>query len=249
MAIEHAAWLPSGWTREEYVEGDRSHVFYTVDRSGVESPPSVLLMHELWGINPDLLEFAEALAEDFRVVVPSIVGRDGSPTMVDTLTQICIRREVHLFARDGVSRAVPWLRRFATAHVGRGGRYGVVGMCFSGNFALALAVDPDVAAAVVAQPAVPFFAGLGLSDDDRRALGAREKLCVQAYRFDGDLLSREKTVALAEELLGDRRMDVRRLPKPAMMAHSTLTGEHRSTESVARVRAFLRERLTPEPAT
>ena len=244
MADEHASWLPPGWAHDTFVDGDHSHDFYIVNRSGFEQRPSVLLMHELWGISPNLMKFADTLADDFRVVVPSIVGRDGSPTAITTLTQVCIRREVHAFARNGVSSSAAWLRTFAAIQVGRGEEYGVVGMCFTGNFALAIAVDPKVVAAVVAQPAMPFFGpGLGLSDADREGLGRRDNLCVQAYRFSGDLKSREGTVVQAQELLGDDRMEFSRLKKPSLLAHSTLTGDHRSNESVEKVRNFLRERL------
>ena len=139
-------------------------------------------MHEFPGISENLRQLADILAEDFRVVVPSIFGRDGTPTAMDSVRQLCVRREVHILASDGVSRSVDWLRDLVDEHVAEASvrPYGVIGMCFTGNFALALAVDPRVRAAVVAQPALPVLPRrLGLSPRPgssrraRRPRGAR----------------------------------------------------------------------------
>lgn len=241
-------WCPDGWDRGTFAHGGHSHAFYVVDRSTADAPsPSVMLMHEFPGISEHLVALGNTLAEDFRVVVPSIVGRDGSPTMLDSTRQLCVRREVHVLARDGVSTSVGWLRDFAHEHVAlsTGRSFGVIGLCLTGNFALALAVDPRVAGAVVAEPAgMPVRpSGLGLSDDDRTALQHRVGLQVQGYRFRRDCLSPASKLTAAQELLGDERMRVFTLTTPNQSKHSTLTGEWRSDAAIANVRAFLRERL------
>lgn len=53
----------------------RERTFYTVDRHQ-GTAPSVLLMHEFPGISEHLVALVETLTEHFRVVVPSIVGRE-----------------------------------------------------------------------------------------------------------------------------------------------------------------------------
>ncbi|GAA1978826.1 dienelactone hydrolase family protein [Microbacterium pumilum] len=241
-------WCPEGWDRHTYPHGDHSHPYYIVDRSPADSPhPSVLLMHEFPGISDNLVALANVLAEDFRVVVPSIVGRDGSATPLDSMRQICVRREVHILARHGVSASVAWLREFADAHVAdsSGRRYGVIGLCLTGNFALALAVDPRVAAAVVGEPAIPVRpSGLGLSPGDSASLAEHPDLRVQGYRFRYDCLSPGAKLDAAQRLLGGR-MQVFTLTGPNQFGHSTLTGRWRSDAAIASTRAFLNERLAP----
>ena len=186
------------------------------------------------------------LATDFRVLLPSIFGRDGAPTLVDSLKQICVRREVHLIARGAVSKDVAWLKGFVDAHVADGDAgFGVIGMCFSGNFALALAVDDRVKAAVVAQPALPLWPpSLGLSGEDQITLRAREDLRVRGYRYRGDCRSPGVKLKSAQRLVGDARIRTFTFPAP-LGRHSTLTGKHPSESALYDVRDFLRSALKP----
>jgi dienelactone hydrolase len=241
-------WCPEGWERGSFAHGDHSHAFYVIDHGGTEAAlPSVMLMHEFPGISEHLVELANVLSADFRVVVPSIIGRDGSPTGFDSARQLCVRREIHALAGDGVSSSAQWLRGFADEHVARRSDrpFGVIGMCLTGNFALALAVDPRVRGAVVAEPAMPARpSGLGLSSQDRTALRQRLDLRVQGYRFRRDCLSPASKLVAAQELLGPERMRVFTLTSPDETKHSTLTGQWRSEAAIESVRGFLRERLT-----
>lgn len=240
-------WCPEGWQRHTFLHGEHSHAFYVIDRGGSESAlSSVMLMHEFPGISTDLVQLADTLALDFRIVVPSIFGRDGAPKAGDSVKQICVRREVHALALQGVSAAVGWLQAFADEHVvrRRDEPYGVIGMCFSGNFALALAVDPRVKAAVVAQPSIPVWpCALGLSPDDRDALKSRMDLRVQGYRYRRDRISPAAKLRAAERLLGSDRMQTFSLREPDERRHSTLTGDHRNRDAIEGVRSFLVERL------
>ena len=218
----------------------------------------VMVMHEFPGVSTSLVEFADALADHFRVVVPSILGRDGHPSVAGTVAQLCIRPEVCVFKTGATSRAVPWLRDLLEAHVSRGDPCGVVGMCLSGGFALALAVNPAVRAAVVAQPAVPVSrigplplpgrrlreGDLGLTMTDRTVLTQRaaqqpDGLCARGYRFARDPISPAAKLAAAQALLGQTAMQVVTLDRPDATQHSTLTGENRSPTAVADVIDFL----------
>lgn len=246
-----ADWCPDGWQRGTFPHRDHSHAFYVIDRSrpGL-ALPSVMLMHEFPGITIDLVQLADTLAQDFRVVVPSIFGRDGAPKAGESLKQICVRREVHALARHGVSAAVGWLRGFADEHVARqrDEPYGVIGMCFSGNFALALAIDPRVAAAVVAQPSLPVWpCALGLSPDNRDTLQGRTDLGVQGYRFRRDWISPAAKLRAAERLLGLAKMQTFPLSEPNERQHSTLTGKSRNETAIEDVRSFLAQRLAAMP--
>jgi dienelactone hydrolase len=221
-----------------------------------------LLLHEFPGISDHLVRFADELATEWRVIVPSILGRDGHASVPGSIWQLCIRREIHALAAGRTSPVVTWLRALAERVVGKDGRpYGVIGMCLSGGFALAIAVDPRVKAAVVAQPALPWTrlgpvplpmphrarreADLGLSDHHLELLRDRlqrdDGLCVRAYRFRADVTSPPVRMASLERLLGDA-VHVTELEGATPTAHSTLTKD-RNDAAVAEVRAFLRDRL------
>ena len=239
-------WCPEGWERHPYDHGNHSHGFYVIDPAlkGIASP-SVLILHEFPGIATDLVPLVDKLSQDFHVVVPSIFGRDGDANCVDSTKQICVRREVHLLALHQVSASVGWLRDFAKEHVARGRNepYGVIGMCFTGNFVLALAVDPRVTAAVVAQPSFPLWpSSLGLSPQDRDALQTRTNLLVQGYRFPRDCLSAAAKLNSAQGLLGSERMDDFQLGGRNEWKHSTLT-KHGDESAVEGVTLFLTKRL------
>jgi dienelactone hydrolase len=244
-------WLPPGWRRDTFRHGEHRHAFYEIESNRPDAP-TVLLMHEFPGISDNLVALADDLARAFRIVVPSILGRDGSATVPNSLKQLCVRREIHVFARGGVSSTVGWLQEFVEKHVAPvgGGPYGVVGMCFTGNFALALAVDKRVRAAVVGQPAIPIWpSALGLSDYDREALQNRTDLCVRGYRFRKDWKSPKAKLRAAQDLLGNERMRTFTLDTPDPHGHSTLTGASANQDAIAEVKAFLRDRLDDSPTT
>jgi dienelactone hydrolase len=254
-------WLPPGWRSQTFTDDDgHERTYYETGPRSDAQAGSVLLLHEFPGISENLQRFADELAIDHRVVIPSIVGRDGHAGNLGSFAQICIRREIHVFRTGQTSPAVAWLRALADRVVARDGKpYGVVGMCMSGGFALAIAVDPRVRAVVVAQPVLPLAPALpvpiwhngrravdlGLSLDDRRKLERRveddDGLCVRAYRFRRDRLSPAVRMQSLETLL-DGAVQVSTLDEPDPTGHSTLTKD-RNLEAVAEVRKFLRDRL------
>lgn len=245
-------WPPQGWGPGDYL----GHTYYVIDRAGPDAP-AVLLMHEFPGISEHLVRFAEGLAVDFRVVVPSILGRDGHPGIASSIAQLCIRREIHAFATGRTSPAVTWLRGLADEVMAAEERYGVIGMCMTGGFALALAVDPRVPAVVVAQQAIPAYrlgpiklrdsegrgADLGLSTVDRDLLQQRDDLQVRALRFRDDIVCPKTRLDSVKTLLGDA-VEVITLDEPDPGGHSTLTGPRRNPDAVRGVTDFLRNRLS-----
>lgn len=190
------------------------------------SGPAVVLMPEMPGISPDVLRLARWVRDaGFTVYVPSLFGTDGTyPTAEDgnrVARRACVSAEFRAFAGGGTSPVTAWLRGLARlAHADCGGPgVGAIGLCFTGNFALTMALEPAVIAPVVNHPSLPLDepSGLELSDEDALALRERvlrDGLKVLAYRFDGDRWCTGRRFAAYQALLGDA-FDGRVLPDSA----------------------------------
>ena len=241
-----------GWVEGAHTADGRTHPTY---RRG--SGPGVVVIHELPGITPEVLTFAEEVVDaGFTVVLPWLFGTPGAPGTVGevlrVIPRVCVNSEFTKLAAGKTSPVAGWLRSLARElHQETGGPgVGVVGMCFTGGFALATMVDPAVAAPVVAQPSLPFPVGrrrradLGLSPADLAAVKDRvaQGCSVLGVRYDGDLATGTRFETLQREL-GDGfvRVDLRPTSRGD---HATLTA-HRSEEAVDRVLAFLGQRLKP----
>lgn len=154
--------------------------------------PAVLVLPEIPGLTPDVADFARRLvSQGFTAWVPSLFGTPGKPVTnaytLMSITRACVSRSFLAFARGKRAPIVDWLRHLgAIAHEESGGRgIGVVGMCFTGNFALALAIDDIVKVPVMSQPSLPF----AISKRHKRDLHlAPEDLCVVKERTDEDEL-------------------------------------------------------------
>ena len=137
------------------------------------SGPGVIVMHEIPGITPTVARFATITADaGFSVLMPNLFGTPGrKTTMPYALGQVaraCISREFRVFAANETSPVVSWLRALcAAAHAELGGKgVGAIGMCITGNFALALMVDESMMAPVLSQPSLPS----GVSRSSNRGL-------------------------------------------------------------------------------
>src|SRR5882724_4292652 len=96
---------------------------------------------------------------------------------------------------------------------------GAIGMCFTGNFALTMMLEPAMLAPVLSQPSLPLRepAGLEIAPDELAAVRERldrEDLTVLAYRFRGDRICRAERFAAYAAALGDRFVG-RELPDEA----------------------------------
>lgn len=155
--------------------------------------PAVILMHEAPGLSGSTFRLADLLAQrHFTVVLPELL--DAPSGAFATMVRLCIARELNALTRGETGAIATWIRGLAERESdATGGRpVGVIGMCFSGGFALATAVDPRVRAVVMSQPALPFaLSDLGLSPDDLTRVKANvdRGTCVRAMRFRMDLRS------------------------------------------------------------
>lgn len=176
--------------------------------------PAVIVMAEMPGISPHVLRFARWLREaGFTVYLPSLFGRDGAAAHaeagLEVLRRACISAEFHALAGRGASPVTHWLRALARLALEECGGPGVgaVGMCFTGNFALSMMLEPAVLAPVLAQPSLPLDRPADVESSDEelatvRARLEREGLQVLAYRFEGDRHCRAERFATYQAALG-----------------------------------------------
>jgi dienelactone hydrolase len=249
MSVEHDQ-LP-GWTSSPFTAGELTRSTY---RKG--DGPAVIVIHEVPGITPQVLQFAEdVVARGFTVVMPLLVGEAGRPISAGyglrSIVKICVAKEFTTWALNQTSPIIDWLRALARdSHERCGGPgVGALGMCFSGGFALGMMVDDSVVAPVLSQPSMPFSfygakraADLNLSPDDlarvkQRVAGGCEVLGLR-YLDDSFVGTRFTTL---HDQLGAGFVPVE-LPSPFKRAHSVLTNE-RDEPSVERVLEFFQEKL------
>ncbi len=178
--------------------------------------PAVLVMTEMPGISPHVARFSRWVRDaGFTVYMPSLFGRDGAVPDVKegaaVFRRACVSAEFRAFAANESSPVISWLRALARlAHQECGGPgVGAIGMCFTGNFALTMMLEPSMLAPVLAQPTLPLDdpAGMHIAPEElvqvRRRL-ERDDLTVMAYRFEGDRFCTAQRFAAYSRALGDR---------------------------------------------
>jgi dienelactone hydrolase len=229
--------------------------------------PAVIVMTEMPGISPHVARFARWVRDaGFTVWLPNLFGVPGRPLSIGytigSLVKGCISAEFRAFASNASSPVTQWLRALAAhAYPLCGGKgVGAIGMCFTGNFALSMMLEPAMLAPVLSQPSLPVInpSGLHIAPDELRAVKERldrEDLTVLAYRFAGDALCRAQRFAAYQDALGDR-FQARVLPDsaanpdaPIKNPHSVVTvnlidEENQPTrQAVEEIIAFFRMRL------
>jgi dienelactone hydrolase len=242
----------SGWERGEHTGASLAGASLTFPTYRKGSGPGVIVIHEIPGITPQFITFAEeVVAAGFTVVLPHLFGEVGAPlsamTLARSMRHVCVSREFVTLATRQTSPVAGWLRSIARdlhAEIGGPG-VGAIGMCFTGGFGLAMMVDEAVAAPVLCQPSTPFAItparsrDLNLSPPDEEAVRQRAAAGCQvlALQYAGDPMTGSRVDRLGE-LIGDSLM---RIDFPGRL-HATVT-RHRQQEGVDRVLAFLDEKL------
>ncbi len=222
-----------GKTRDVFVKGDG---------------PAVIVISEIPGITPEVADFARRVAAaGFCAVMPHLFGDPGRPVSAgytaQSITYACISREFATFAKGRSSPICDWLRALARAEHERcgGTGVGVVGMCLTGGFALAMMVDDTVTAPVLSQPSLPIALGaerkteIGLADDELARVKERcdEGVCVLGLRFTHDPMVPAERFARLRAELGEHFIGVEIDSSPgnphglARTAHSVLSEEYR----------------------
>jgi hypothetical protein len=231
MARRPDAAEEAGYRRDVFEAGGIRHTVYR----GGEGPP-VLLLHEMPSLSWRTVALADLIrARDYRVVMPrfgrSVAGRTQGPGGAANLvrgslnaTWMCVSWQFVVLAQKRTSPIAGWLQALArheqaarSLATGSGAApVGVVGMCFSGGFALATAVDPSIGVAISSQPSLPFASGFlrripgqatdpGVSPTDLGRLAERTAsgdLCVRAYRYSNDPIAPVERIERLVETLG-----------------------------------------------
>lgn len=178
--------------------------------------PAVIVMAEMPGISPEVARFARWVRDaGFSVFMPSLFGRDGAVPRAEegaaVFQRACISLEFRAMTSNVSSPVTTWLRALArVVHQECGGPgVGAIGMCFTGNFALTMMLEPAMLAPVLSQPSLPLNdpAELEISPEEIKAIRHRldeEDLTVLAYRFEGDRFCTAQRFSAYTKALGNR---------------------------------------------
>jgi dienelactone hydrolase len=249
-----------------FARGTFTHGGTTKDVLRCGEGPAVIVMTEMPGISPRVLEFAQRVADiGCTAVLPvlfGVAGRDPIPARDNplaifrgtaTIAQACISREFTVWATGKSSPIITWLRALAAAEHERCGGPGVgaIGMCFTGGFALAMAADERILAPVLSQPSLPFGVtpaqrnSIDISPAELDAVKHRcaNGLRVVGMRFKGDRFVPAGRFAFLRRELGDAFVAVEledddANPAGVMPPHSVVT-EHLVDEPGTPTRAAL----------
>ena len=234
--------------------------------------PAVVIVHEIPGLHPLVIRFADRVAEaGMTVYLPSLFGAPERPVspgyVLKSIVQtICMRRTFSVWATKRSSPVVAWLRALAKkAHEECGGPgVGALGMCLTGGFALAMMTEPSVIAPVLSQPSLPFTVGkarlraIDASPDEISCARDRfktEGLSMIGLRFKGDPHVGDERFARYRREFGEAFEaieidDMATNPDATTFPHSVLTvhlndadPEGQTKQAEARVIAFFKERL------
>ena len=199
-----------GWTRGSHTFNGITHDTY---RKG--SGPGVIVVHEIPGISPPVIKFADELVDaGYTVVMPHLFGKPGvrvNPvTIASAVRKVCVSNEFVTLHAGKTAPIADWLRSLARGLHGELGGPGVgaLGMCMTGGFALGMMVDPSVAAPVLCQPSAPFAVtpalgrDLGLSPADLATVKERAAngCPVLGTRYTGDRAVGTRFDVLTKEL-------------------------------------------------
>jgi dienelactone hydrolase len=254
---------------KDYAKSSFTHGKWTRDVYKRGSGPAVIVIHEMPGLHPGVIRFADhVVAAGMSAWCPNLFGVAGRPaqhpgSVLTMIGGICVRREFNAWASGKSSPIAEWLRALARqAHADCGGKgVGAVGMCFTGGFALAMVTEPSMVAPVLSQPSLPMAmgnpkrsAGIDAAPEEiacAKRRHAEDGLTVIGMRFRGDPFVPDERFETYKRELGEAFEAIELDPKdaaPGPMAnpHSVLTlnlADHGPTKAAEeRVLAYFKER-------
>lgn len=254
-------WL-SGFEAGSFEHGGVARTFFSRGKG-----PPVLILPEIFGVTEQIAKFAQLLTQRaaVSVYVPVLFGDPATSGSflgrAAAIADMCIRREFALIAAHRAGRAVDVVRALAERALRErapAAKFGVVGLCLTGNFALAMMCDRRLAAPVTSEPSLPFsFTAYGKAQpgvDPAAIACAKDRTgngeTLLGFRFAGDWISsvRKFDGFQAELGPGFERHDLA-LPAGKTRGHSVFTASYDDAEgsptrdAFDRLVAFLQERL------
>jgi dienelactone hydrolase family protein len=247
------------WFRPEESGTTVGHWVY---RAEPRSGPSVIVIHEASGLTQKTLGIAAHLLDGgMTPVLPLLVGPalPGRIRGLGIFVKVCVMREFGAVANGEATPTAEWIRSLARRERrdSNGLPVGVIGMCFSGGYAFAAALDDSVKCVVSSQPAFPFAIGrrrrrFGVSRLDLAVLkvNTREGACVRTLRYQRDFLSPSVRHRAIAEVLPNR--DQVEIPTCNPFDHAVLgngvdaKGGTPLAAALSETVAFLRRRLSIE---
>jgi hypothetical protein len=255
---------PEPWPEYPRAPFEADGLTFDVLRHVVPGAATVILLHELAGHGEPTIAVADRLvASGFTVAMPVLLTpadpRPGLRDAVRNARRVWVSETFAGLARRADRPVTRWIRSLAAHEAAVSGRpVGVIGMCLTGCFALAAAVDTSVGAAVASQPLVPptYFGwtdDLAMSNETLDDLVDRAEagFCVRALRFSRDPLSRRRRIRFLGEMLPNAQ--IVEVPTWNPGRHSVLAAATRAREgtplhaALAGTIEYLRAQLEPAP--
>ena len=191
----------------------------------------LVLIQELPGIGQETLALADQFVDrGYKVILPHLFGPLGKVSMLGNAVRVfCMQKEFSLFSANRSSPIVDWLKALCRQVKDEHGAKGVatIGMCLTGNFAIALMADEAVLAGFASQPSLPLLqqGGLHMSEEEVEAVKTRldELGPMHCGRFAGDFLcTASKFQALDRTFNSDGKQRIKLHTLPGR-GHSILT--------------------------
>jgi dienelactone hydrolase len=235
-AGEGAVSIP-GFASFRFADRNISHQVF---RKG--TGPGVVVTHELPGLTTECISLAEEVANNgFCVHLPLLFGEPSDNHPIAFFAKLCVSREFRIFAKRGGSPIVDWLRALChrvKADCGGPG-VGAIGLCLTGNFAIAMMADDSVLAPIASEPALPLFA---CTSSAKRAVAVTNEeldhartrctagVPLMCLRFSSDRISPQERFEHIRSAFGPGFRGIV-IPSPdahyhiSARAHSVLTGD------------------------
>ena len=203
-----------GFGRSTFVDAVGKHwTYYSIG----EGPP-VMVLHEVYGLSPSDLSFCRRLSNaGFKVYAPLLFGTPGKKVnfweAFAYLGRVCVSGEFAAFAHNRSSPIAQVLRALGREMIigQQRPRFGVVGLCLTGNFALAMMADKNLLAPVVSEPALPAALcksarqAIGLSSSEIATVNRRisEGIKILGFRFKSDIKSPKERFETMRRVFGE----------------------------------------------
>lgn len=220
----------------------------------------LILIQELPGIGQETLALADKFVDrGYKVILPHLFGPIGKTDIIgNSLRVFCMRKEFKLFSANRSSPIVDWLKALCRKVKNDHGVKGVatIGMCLTGNFAIALMADDAVLAGFASQPSLPLLrqGAIHMSEQEVENIKTRldELGPMHCGRFAKDILCTSRKIKVLDRTFntdGKKRIKFHRLPG---MGHSILTLDfvdktgHPTSRALAEVMEYFDDRLKRE---